>query len=96
MTGAQTSWKDIKPVLSGFSSTQLLGLVQDLYRFSCHISRAVAGPHAAMALVALVVSPKRPFASNMQMETHATSAVQMGWMATAPIDAVIRNVLQFL
>lgn len=28
------SWKDIKPVLSEFSSPQLLGLIQDLYRFS--------------------------------------------------------------
>ena len=36
MSGAKTSWKDIKPVLSGFSSTQLLGLLQDLYRFSEH------------------------------------------------------------
>lgn len=34
MGGARKSWKDIKPVLSGFSSTQLLGLVQDLYRLS--------------------------------------------------------------
>ena len=34
MSGPKTSWKDIKPVLSGFSSTQLLGLVQDLYRFN--------------------------------------------------------------
>ena len=34
MSGAKTSWKDIKPVLSDFSSTQLLGLLQDLYRFS--------------------------------------------------------------
>lgn len=34
MTDAKTSWKDIKPVLSGFTSTQLLGLVQDLYHFS--------------------------------------------------------------
>ncbi len=34
MTNTKKSWKDIKPVLSEFSSTQLLGLVQDLYRFS--------------------------------------------------------------
>ena len=34
MTNTGKSWKDIKPILSEFSSTQLLGLVQDLYRFS--------------------------------------------------------------
>ena len=34
MTNTGKSWKDIKPVLAEFSSTQLLGLVQDLYRFS--------------------------------------------------------------
>lgn len=34
MSGAKISWKNVKPVLSGFSSTELLGLVQDLYRFS--------------------------------------------------------------
>ena len=34
MTNTGKSWKDIKPVLSEFSSAQLLGLVQDLYRFS--------------------------------------------------------------
>src|SRR6056297_4088237 len=34
MSSAKVSWKDVKPVLSGFSSTQLLGLVQDLYRLN--------------------------------------------------------------
>jgi len=34
MTNTKKSWKDIKPILSEFSATQLLGLVQDLYRFS--------------------------------------------------------------
>lgn len=34
MTDKKKTWKDIKPILSEFSSTQLLGLVQDLYRFS--------------------------------------------------------------
>ena len=34
MGSAKNSWKDVKPVLSGFSSTQLLGLVQDLYRLN--------------------------------------------------------------
>jgi len=34
MSKAKFSWKDVKPVLSGFSSTQLLGLVQDLYRLN--------------------------------------------------------------
>ncbi len=34
MSSAKKSWKDVKPVLSGFSSTQLLGLVQDLYRLN--------------------------------------------------------------
>jgi len=34
MSSAKKSWKDIKPVLSGFTSPQLLGLVQDLYRLN--------------------------------------------------------------
>ncbi|MGO4909918.1 hypothetical protein ACEN2J_16475 [Pseudorhodobacter sp. W20_MBD10_FR17] len=34
MGDAKPSWKDIKPVLAGFSATQLLGLVQDLYGLS--------------------------------------------------------------
>ena len=34
MSGAKKSWKDIKPILSGFSSTQLLGIVHDLYKLS--------------------------------------------------------------
>jgi hypothetical protein len=34
MSKAKVSWKDVKPKLSGFSSTQLLGLVQDLYRLN--------------------------------------------------------------
>ena len=34
MSTAKKSWKDIKPVVSGFSSAQLLGLVQDLYRLN--------------------------------------------------------------
>jgi hypothetical protein len=34
MSSAKISWKDVKPVLAGFSSTQLLGLVQDLYRLN--------------------------------------------------------------
>jgi hypothetical protein len=34
MSTANKSWKDIKPVVSGFSSAQLLGLVQDLYRLN--------------------------------------------------------------
>lgn len=34
MNRAKNSWKDVKPVLSGLSSTQILGLVQDLYRLN--------------------------------------------------------------
>ncbi len=34
MNNSKKSWKDVKPVLSGFSSVQLLGLVQDLYRLN--------------------------------------------------------------
>ena len=34
MGSKKKSWKDIKPVLSGFSSPQLLALVQDLYRLN--------------------------------------------------------------
>ncbi|MCR9126760.1 MAG: hypothetical protein NXH82_11595 [Rhodobacteraceae bacterium] len=34
MTSKKPSWKDIKPVISGWSDKQLVGLVQDLYRLS--------------------------------------------------------------
>ena len=72
MTGAMTSWKDIKPVLSGFSSTQLLGLVQDLYRFSeqnasfMHarfLSDHAPGDHLAVykKRIQQAISPKQPW-----------------------------------
>ncbi|WP_099828266.1 hypothetical protein [Oceaniglobus indicus] len=34
MTTNEPSWKDIKPLISGWSDKQLVGLVQDLYRLS--------------------------------------------------------------
>lgn len=34
MTSATPPWKDIKPVISGWSGKQLAGLVQDLDRLS--------------------------------------------------------------
>lgn len=34
MSNTRTIWKDVKPKLSAFSSSQLLGLVQDLYRLN--------------------------------------------------------------
>lgn len=34
MTSSNPSWKDIKAVVAGWSETQLVGLVQDLYRLS--------------------------------------------------------------
>jgi len=34
MSSQKASWKDVKQKLSAFSSTQLLGLVQDLYRLN--------------------------------------------------------------
>ena len=34
MKSTRTTWKDVKPKLSAFSSSQLLGLVQDLYRLN--------------------------------------------------------------
>jgi hypothetical protein len=72
MSGAKTSWKDVKPVLSGFSSTQLLGLVQDLYRFSeqnasfMHarfLSDHTPGDHLAVykKRIQQAISPKQPW-----------------------------------
>jgi hypothetical protein len=34
MTSSKPSWKDIKAIVSGWSETQFVGLVQDLYRMS--------------------------------------------------------------
>ncbi|MFX0546269.1 hypothetical protein ACEWPL_012065 [Roseovarius sp. S1116L3] len=34
MSSTRTTWKDVKPKLSTFSSSQLLRLVQDLYRLN--------------------------------------------------------------
>jgi hypothetical protein len=76
MVGAKTSWKDIKPVLSGFSSTQLLGLVQDLYRFSeqnasfMHarfLSDHTQGDHLAVykKRIQKAISPKQPWNQDM-------------------------------
>ena len=78
MTGAKTSWKDIKPVLSGFSSTQLLGLVQDLYRFSEQnasfmqarfLSDRKQGDHLAVykKRIQQAVSPKQPWKQDVRL-----------------------------
>lgn len=78
MSGAKTSWKDVKPVLSGFSSTQLLALVQDLYRFSDHnasfmharfLSDHIEGDHLApyKKRIQQAVSPKQPWKHDVRL-----------------------------
>lgn len=78
MTGAKISWKDIKPVLSDFSSTQLLGLVQDLYRFSEQnasfmqarfLSDRTKGDHLTVYKIRVqqAISPKQPWKQGVRL-----------------------------
>jgi hypothetical protein len=78
MSSAKTSWKDVKPVLSGFSSTQLLGLVQDLYRLNAEnasfmharfLSGETKQGHLApfMTRIRHAISPKQPWKQGVKL-----------------------------
>lgn len=78
MIGAKTSWKDIKPILSGFSSTQLLGIVQDLYHFSepnaafmqaRFLSDGTNADHLTVykKRIQQAISPKQPWKQNVRL-----------------------------
>ena len=78
MSSAKTSWKDIKPMLSGFSSPQLLGLVQDLYRLHAEnasfmharlLSDGTKKDHLTpyMTRIQLAISPKQPWKQDVKL-----------------------------
>jgi hypothetical protein len=78
MNKAKISWKDVKPVLSGFSSTQLLGLVQDLYRLNAEnasfmharfLSDDTKQGHLApyMTKIQGAISPKEPWKQDVKL-----------------------------
>ncbi|WP_372574672.1 hypothetical protein [Ruegeria jejuensis] len=78
MSHTKKSWKDIKPVLSGFSSPQLLGLVQDLYRLNAEnasfmharfLSDDAEQDHLApyMARIQRAISPKQPWKRHVKL-----------------------------
>jgi len=78
MSNAKKSWKDIKPVLSGFSSPQLLGLVQDLYRLNAEnvsfmharfLSDGTKKDHLApyMTRIQRAISPKQPWKQDIKL-----------------------------
>lgn len=79
MSSAKKSWKDVKPVLSGFSSTQLLGLVQDLYRLNAENasfmhSRFLSGGDASkdhlnpyMTRIQRAISPTQPWKEDVKL-----------------------------
>jgi len=78
MSHAKKSWKDIKPVLSGFSSSQLMGLVQDLYRLNMEnasfmnarfLSDDSKQDHLAPYMVRIqrAISPKQPWKQHVKL-----------------------------
>jgi hypothetical protein len=78
MSSAKVSWKDVKPVLTGFSSTQLLGLVQDLYRLNAEnasfmhsrfLSEESKQDHLApyMTRIQRAISPKQPWKQDVKL-----------------------------
>jgi hypothetical protein len=78
MSSAKKSWKDIKPVLSGFSSAQLLGLVQDLYRLNAEnasfmnarfLSGGTKKDHLTpyMTRIQRAISPKQPWKQDVKL-----------------------------
>lgn len=78
MSSEKISWKDVKPVLSGFSSTQLLGLVQDLYRLNAEnasfmharfLSDDTKQGHLApyMTRIQRAISPKQPWKQDVKL-----------------------------
>lgn len=78
MSGAETSWKDLKPVLLGFTSTQMLGLVQDLYRINDQnasfmparfLSERIQGDHLApyKKRIRHAISPEQPWKQGVRL-----------------------------
>lgn len=78
MSSAKKSWKDIKPELSGFSSLQLLGLIQDLYRLNAEnvsfmharfLSDDTKKGHLApyMTRIQRAISPKQPWKQDIKL-----------------------------
>ncbi|SIS70673.1 hypothetical protein [Paracoccus saliphilus] len=78
MSSAKISWKDVKPVLSGFSSIQLLGLVQDLYRLNAEnasfiharlLSEDTTQCHLTpyMTRIQHAISPKKPWKQDVKL-----------------------------
>ncbi len=78
MSSAKISWKDVKPVLSEFSSTQLLGLVQDLYRLNAEnalfmharfLRDDTKQGHLApyMTRIQGAISPKQPWKQDVKL-----------------------------
>lgn len=78
MSRTKKSWKDIKPVLSSFSSCQLLGLVQDLYRLNAEnasfmharfLSDDTKNDHLApyQARIQRAICPKQPWKQDVKL-----------------------------
>ncbi|WP_299816908.1 hypothetical protein [uncultured Jannaschia sp.] len=78
MSSAKASWKDVKQKLSAFSSTQLLGLVQDLYRLTPEnaafmharfLSNEKRQEHLApyMARIQGALCPKQPWKQDVKL-----------------------------
>jgi|GEM_PF-2061991 len=78
ISSPKKSWNDIKPVLSGFSSPQLLWLVQDLYRlnaenasfvharlFSDHTKKGHLAPY--ITRIQRAISPKEPWKQDVKL-----------------------------
>lgn len=78
MSSASISWKNIKPVLNKLSSTQLLGLVQDLYRLNAENASFMHARflrddakqgHLAPYMIRIqnAVSPKQPWKQDLKL-----------------------------
>jgi hypothetical protein len=78
MSIAKASWKDVKPVLPGLFSTQLLGLVQDLYLLNAEnasfmharfLSDDTKQGHLApyMTRIKGAISPKQPWKQDLKL-----------------------------
>ena len=78
MTTKNSSWKDIKPVISGWSDKQLVGLVQDLYRLTpdnaafvnARLLQDIAPKQTLMPYkkrIRIAVSPDQPWKQDVRL-----------------------------
>lgn len=78
MPSPKPSWKDIKPIISGWSDKELIGLVQDLYRLNASNADFVnarllttSSPKQTLApykkRICEAVSPKEPWKQDVRL-----------------------------